>query len=133
MTVPVCFNSLSERIDECGSFWSRPDKTHLAADDVPKLWKLVDTPASQHPSEPRPPGVVPDRPDGSRRCLGIAIHRPELPHGEATALLSHTLLSIQDGAARGDGDGCRDQQKHRDRQQEKESADSKIEGPLVKG
>src|SRR5262249_21791186 len=93
---------------------SRTDDAHVALEDVPQLWKLIETKASKN---------LPDR--GNSRIalefvvtlifcsnsrilveqllqpgIGVAVHRAELQAGKYPTILADTHRAIQDGTGR---------------------------------
>src|ERR1700733_5581828 len=67
--------------------WTRPDQTHLTADDVPQLWELVEAQPPEPPADPSDPwivvklepiGIAALRDQIGAALLGVDGHRPEL-------------------------------------------------------
>src|SRR5262249_56944370 len=66
----------------------RADHAHLAANDVPELWQLVQRELPQQAARPRDASVAAvDREAGAHR-LGAHDHRPQLEELEVHAVLS---------------------------------------------
>jgi uncharacterized membrane protein len=78
---------------------ARTDDRHVALDDVPELWQLVDRQPSQRAAGSRDARVAPvHRRTGSER-LGAHDHRAKLEQLEVDAVLPDPCLTIEHGAA----------------------------------
>ena len=91
------------------------DQAHLAAKDIQKLGELVDAPPSEQPADGEHPGVVLF---GEGRALAVRAHShgSQLEELERSAVLTHPLLTIDDGQAAGEQhrQGCNDENRRRE-------------------
>src|SRR4029079_10407627 len=88
-------NLLGELVDEKRPFRPRPDETHIAAQDVPQLRKLVETCLTDETADACHPTVLRACPDG-RALFGILAHRAKLVQGEEPSVFSNAFLAVED-------------------------------------
>lgn len=90
----VAGNLAAKLINKNGAFWSWAHQTHIPAQDIPELGKLVQAAAAQKPSEPS--GAVVGRlgPHRPRALFGIHRHGTKLQDGEAVAIQTHPGLAV---------------------------------------
>lgn len=89
----------SEFAGEFGPFGPRSDQTHIAAQDIPELRKLIDTETTQIESEPRASRVAGNGPNRAEFALRLHMHRSEFDNRETAAFESHPNLAVEDRAA----------------------------------
>src|SRR5258708_24756165 len=104
----------------------RPDEIHVPAQDVDKLWQLVEPEAAQPLPEPRDPlRVVP----GPLRAVGgRRPHRPELHEPEGAAAGALAALDEEDRAGRVELDGERNDGEGRRERHETDDRDHQADG-----
>src|SRR5438105_6944135 len=90
---------LPEFACEFGAFGPRSNKTHVAAKNVPELWKFVQSKPSKIMAHGRAAGIVRNRPDGPEMALGILMHASEFDDRETMTVQSDASLAIEDGSA----------------------------------
>jgi len=76
---------------------TRPDKAHLAPQDVDDLRQLVQTRAADHAAQPGDPQMF-DRVKGSARDRVARDHATELEGAERHAILAHAALDVEERA-----------------------------------
>src|SRR5690242_16336517 len=99
MSLFVVGNLLGQLGYEVWPFWTRADKSHLSAQDIPKLRDFVNPNLADYPSHSRRPIVVfasPNRPV----LLGVDSHRTKLCQNKRLSIFSYSLLPVEDGATR---------------------------------
>jgi len=90
---------LPEFAGEFGTLGPWSDETHVAAKNVPELWKFVQSEPAKTMSRPRAPGIVRNRPDGPEMALGALVHASEFEDRESMTVQSNPGLAIEDGSA----------------------------------
>ena len=71
----------------------RPDNRHFAAQNVEKLWQLVDTGLTQHTPQPGDARIILCRPSRSDVALGVVAHCAKFYTLEWSAIAAQTLLN----------------------------------------
>src|SRR2546425_3172272 len=84
---------LSKDPDELGTLRPRPDKAHVADQDVEQLWQFVQASLPQESSDASDSWVSSRRPHGTRRPLGVLVHGAELIENEDLPIPPHPLLA----------------------------------------
>ena len=100
--MPLPFTSISP-----GPKRARPDKAHVAAEDVPELRQLVHRRRAHEPPDARHARIVFSGLNRARARFGIDDHRAELQRVEAAAALADALLREEHRAAVFDLDRAR--------------------------
>src|SRR5262245_21690661 len=72
---------------------ARPDKAHVAAQDVPELRQLIHGGSPHQPADARHPRIAGARDDRTGLCLGVGAHRSELQRFERAAGEADPLLT----------------------------------------
>src|SRR6185503_9692195 len=105
----VLRDALLELMDEVRPLGPRTYQRHVAAQDVPQLWKLIDVGPAEQPADRSAPRVVVARPYGAGLALGVLVHRTKLVDRERFAVQSHPLLPVEDRTGRRAANQQRDQ------------------------
>jgi hypothetical protein len=104
----------------------RPDHAHVAAQDVPQLWKLVERQASQNAARAGDPSVALVDREAGALVLRADHHRPQLQQVEVDAVLADAALPVQHGAAVLELDRDRSSREQRGRDDEGGACDGKV-------
>src|SRR5215468_6807254 len=99
MTLFIVGNLLGQLGDEVWPFWTGADKSHLPAQDIPKLWDFINANLADYSSDSRRAIVVlagPHRPV----FFSIDSHRTKLRQDKRLSILSYSLLLVENGATR---------------------------------
>src|SRR4030095_13011397 len=99
MPLLVIRDFLRQLSDKVGPFRTRPHKSHLTTQDVPKLGNLIDAHFANDPTDARGSIIIFARPNGSR-MLRIDTHRAKLQKYKPLPVVTHSLLAIEHGTAR---------------------------------
>ena len=78
------------------AFWTRSDKTHVAAQDVQDLCQFVDAKLSDDCAHPRYAGIAFGRPARTAVGLGVGPHAAEFEDREDAAMQSYPVLAVED-------------------------------------
>ncbi len=73
------------------------DDAHIAAQDVPRLWHLVEVEPAQHPTDACDAGVVLLGP--VQVLFGVHAHRAQLDDLERLPEVADTFLAVEEGTA----------------------------------
>src|SRR5207248_10847864 len=123
--VPLPFVVLLDLVAQRRSW---PDHAHLATDDVPELWQLVERELAQEPARARDTGVVAVDGEPGADCLGTDDHRPQLEELEVGAVPAHARLAIEDRPAVLELDGERSEREERRGDKERSAGDRHVGG-----
>src|SRR6185436_13898151 len=99
MPLLVVRDFLRQLSDEVGAFRTRPHKSHLSTQDVPKLRNLIDAHFANDPTHARGSIIIFARPNGAS-LLRIDTHRAKLQKHKRLPIVTHSLLAIEHGTAR---------------------------------
>src|SRR5207245_7840561 len=118
----------------------RPNETHIAEYDVDQRRKLVEAIAAQEPADAGDARVSPDLEHRARdliplekrddETIGVLLHRAELQHPEATAILAHADLAIERRPGRIELDRHRHTEEERRERRETEEGEREVADPL---
>jgi hypothetical protein len=122
--------SLTQLGYEKRAFWTRSDKTHVAAQDVQDLCQFVDAKLSDDCAHPRNAGIAFGRPARTAVGLGVGPHAAEFENREDAAMQSDPVLAVEDRTGALEFDQAGRQNEQRQRQDQQTQAYRDIEGPL---
>ena len=95
----VAWMFFSEFARKFGTFRTRPDETHLAAQHIPELRQLVKAGSAQVIANARTPRISRNRPDRSESGFGIFLHGPKFDECELPLLETNANLPVQNRTA----------------------------------
>src|SRR5215211_301698 len=118
---------LRVQLDKGWILGPRPDKAHLAFEDVDELRDLVELRPRQDASDAREPGVVRSR---EHRAPGSVVHLAELQHGELDTMTACSPAAIQHGPPAVELDRKSDDNDERHQHDEQDRRQHEIERAL---
>src|SRR5262249_18311987 len=121
---------LVELLDKIRALGARPDKAHLAAQNVDELRDLVDAGPADEISYPGDTRIAFLRPLRRAILLGVLPHRTELDDLECAPVLAHSLLRIKDRSRRFEFDGESDDNRNGERKKDADCRHQKVESAV---
>src|ERR1700732_250463 len=91
----VMGNLLLQPFHKLWTLWPRPDQTHIAFQDVPKLWNFIESAKPQKMPYSRNSWVIVFSPRWPRICFRVRTHSTEFKAFKNRAVTSHPFLAIQ--------------------------------------
>src|SRR5580704_6681252 len=104
---------------------------HVAAQDVPQLWELIQRGPAKEPSDPGHPAVVLDRPFRHRFVLVDRAHGAELEKLEWLAIAPNSHLPEEDSRTSVEPHRQSAHQNHRRQQDQGERTNEDVEDTLA--